>query len=216
MFITKYSFLKLLFSLLSVMILMYSCQSKSEKNDFKPVNDTLKLAKNKPIINAIGVVLNEESVAIVENWKEFQDFDQEISTYYAITPSAALLNAVSLNQKAESLLESIRQPELNNPSTLSRFNLLVTETKRLADMSTIKSLQPQEINSQIRKVLDAYSGVNAKLNAVFHVRKMENDVRLDPDFQRILNQPPRKDTVIISVQKPIKPIRPNFRPKMFR
>lgn len=181
-----------------IILLVVSCTKTKQQSDFKPVNDASLMAKNKPEINAIGVVLNDESASFVKDWVAYQEFDKTISPFYAITQSAALQNAVNLSQKADFLMESVRQPELQQPATLSRFNLLATECKRLADMADIKAITPEEVRQQIRKVLDAYSSVNAKINSLFYIKKMESELQLDPDFQKVLRQnPSSSDTVMV-------------------
>lgn len=178
-----------------VIFFLFSCEKESKTHDFKPINDTIQLAKNKPIIHAIGISLNEESAGFVKDWKEFQAFDTALRPYFAITQSNALLNASNLSQKAELLLESVRQPELQQPATISRFNLLTTECKRLADMADIKAIQPKEVTLQIQKIIEAYSALNAKLNSIVDIKKKEAEVQIDPDFQRILQKTPTLDTL---------------------
>jgi hypothetical protein len=96
---------------------------------------------------------------------------------------------------ASKLKDSLHFDILQSESVVSRFNLLDSECKRFADMSTITAIKPAEVSAQIKKILEAYSGINAKLNSVFAIDLMESEIQLDPDFQAILSRLPEAENV---------------------
>lgn len=168
---------------------LFSCKNKEKIYEDKDSKDSV-VVVNKRNINSIGYVLTPETSEIIKDWTQYQQFDVYLTRYFAISNSDALLNANILSGLATMMKDSIPEVFSKDLSTVSRFNILDTECKRLSDMSSITAIKQEEVSSQIKKILEAYSGINAKLNASVAVQKMEDEIKLDPDFVRILSQNP--------------------------
>jgi|GEM_PF-2235748 len=186
--------MRTLFFLINILFFLFSCTQNQKKIDQDTSPDTL-IVQNKRNINAIGVTLNTEAQNFVKDWVEYVQFDTFITRFYAISNSEALHNAKDLSKMAGKLKDSLHFDILQSESVVSRFNLLDSECKRFADMSTITAIKPAEVSAQIKKILEAYSGINAKLNSIFVIDLMESEIQLDPDFQAILKQLPEAENV---------------------
>jgi len=179
--------------ILGILVLLVSCNGNGPKPETTETADTLAVVPNKRNINAIGMTLSPEAQEFVKEWTQYVQFDTFITRYFAISNSEALNNAKDLSKMATELKDSIHFDILQTESVATRFNILDNECKRLADMSNITAITPDEVSLQIKKILEAYSGVNAKLNSVLAVENLETELHLDPDFQAILTQTPEED-----------------------
>ena len=176
-------------------ILFASCQqNKSDVLDVETKDSVVVL--NKKNINSIGVVLTPEAHEFTKDWVEYQQFDSFIMRFYAISNSEALQNSKDLSKMATQLKDSIRFTILQSQAVATRFNILESECKRLADMSSITAIKATEVSQQIKNILEAYSAVNAKLNSVLDIENLESELQLDPDFMSILNQVPEEENSI--------------------
>lgn len=179
--------------ILGILVLMVSCNGNGPKPETTETSDTLAVVPNKRNINAIGMTLSPEAQVYVKDWAQYVQFDTYITRYFAISNSEALNNAKALSKMATEMKDSVHFDILQTESVAARFNILDNECKRLADMSNITAITPDEVSLQIKKILEAYSGVNAKLNSALAVENLETELQLDPDFQAILAQVPEKD-----------------------
>jgi hypothetical protein len=179
--------------ILGILVLLVSCNGNGPKPETTETADTLAVVPNKRNINAIGMTLSPEAQEFVKDWTQYVQFDTFITRYFAISNSEALNNAKDLSKMATEMKDSVHFEILQTESVAARFNILDNECKRLADMSNITAITPDEVSLQIKKILEAYSGVNAKLNSVLAVENLETELHLDPDFQAILTQTPKED-----------------------
>lgn len=176
-------FVLLLFSLVFVI----SCTKPAKKSDTKTsISDTINQSDKKNI-NRIGISLRPNTKKEIANWKEYQLVDAILTNYYAISNAEALINAQELSSLVINLKDSIRNEKLMTPSVNSRINILHNECLRLNDMASIPAITPEEITATVTNILEAFSSLNAKLNSLYAIRNIENELELDPDFQKILN-----------------------------
>jgi hypothetical protein len=176
---------------ISLLSLIFSCQRKTIENESTIVVDSIEVTSEK-IINAIGITLSPQAKQFTSQWEEYKQFDSFILQYYAISKSDAMLNAESLSSLASALTEKVPENYLNEPATQARFNILDSECKRLEDMSHIPVITDTEVKEQVTKVLNAYAAVNAKINTVFSVKDLQDEINLDPDFVALLKQHPEE------------------------
>jgi hypothetical protein len=59
-------------------------------------------------------------------------------------------------------------------------------------MANIPAITPIEVSSSVKKIIEAYAGLNAKLNSIFAVKEIEKELELDPDFLNILKDTTNK------------------------
>ena len=157
-----------------IIVLFFSCEKKTSKEEILTKKDTTQINKTK--INNIEVKLNSKAKKIVENWKEYQNFDDFIRQYRNISSSDALLNADELSELAQQLKDSIRIEKFQIPSVRIRLNVLYNETLRLADMSTINNISETDIFKENTNILNAFSALNLKINNLISQENLNSDV----------------------------------------
>ncbi len=138
-------------------------------------------------INGIGESLKPNVKRAVRNWEEYQLVDAMITRFYAISNAEALSNAKELSTLSKQLKDSIRDKKLEVSSVKARLNVFSNECMRLEDMVDIPAIKQEEIAFEIKRILEAFSGVNAKLNSIYSVEDLEKELELDPDFQAMIN-----------------------------
>ena len=148
--------------------------------------DTIAVNSTKNI-NGIGESLKPNVKRAVRNWEEYQLVDAMITRFYAISNAEALSNAKELSTLSKQLKDSIRDKQLEVSSVKARLNVFSNECMRLEDMATISAIKQEEVAYEIKKILEAFSGVNAKLNSIYSVDNLEKELELDPDFQAMIN-----------------------------
>jgi len=168
-------------------LVFVSCETKTKQTDVDIiVKDSIvdtQFNNNK----GLKVKLNSLSEKELSKWKEYNDVTEFIQKYYQISNEEALSNIKELSELATYLKDSIRDKRLKSAPVKSRINVFYNECKRLDDMSNISAIESEEVSTEIRKVLESYASLNTKLNSVYQVRNLENELELDPDFEKILN-----------------------------
>ncbi len=157
-----------------IILLIISCDKKTSKDNIIIQKDTT-LTKKAIAIN-IEVKLNSKAKKIVENWKEYQNFDKFIIQYRNISSSDGFLNADELSELAQQLKDSIRIEEFQIPSVRIRLNVLYNETLRLADMSTIKNMTEIDFINENKNILNAFSALNSKINNIINQENLNSEV----------------------------------------
>ncbi len=138
-------------------------------------------------INGIGESLKPNAKKAVRNWEEYQLVDAMITRFFAISNAEALSNAKELSTLSKQLKDSIRDKRLQVRSVKARLNVFNNECMRLEDMISISAIKQEEVTFEVKKILEAFSGVNAKLNSIYSVGDLEKELELDPDFQAMIN-----------------------------
>lgn len=190
---------------LIVIVVVSACKpSNKRKNIKQPIVDTIK-EPDKKNISKIGVSLRPSTKKEIAEWKEYQLVKDILTNYYAISNAEALSNAQELNRLVINLKDSIRDEKLTTPAVQARINILHNECMRLNDMANIPAISPEEVTATTKRILEAFSGLNAKLNSVYSLRDLESDLELDPDFLKILNDTSHSSPIDLEMSIPQKP-----------
>jgi len=112
----------------------------------------------------------------IQNWKEYQSVSDNLKKFSFISAKEALNNALKLAELVKQLKDSIRPKELLTLSFRTRVNVLENETLRLKDMTFISAIKETEVNTQVEKILAAFSATNSKINAVFNQLEINNKI----------------------------------------
>lgn len=196
--------------ILLFLVVTFSCSNRT-KTTVTNVNsvDTL-IQSDKKNITSIGVSLHPNTKKAIETWKEYQSVDVILTNFYAISNAEALSNAQELSGLVTTLKDSIRDEKLMTSSVKAHINILHNECLRLNDMANIPAITTEEVHATIKRVLDAYSGLNAKLNSLYSIDELESELKLDPDFLEILKDTTNTEELDFSIAKPIhnKPAKP--------
>ncbi len=182
-------------------VFAYSCseQSQTEGSNSNSLDSLIHIDKKN--ITSIGVSLTPTTKKEIKNWKEYQLVDEVITNFYAISKAEALNNSQELSRLVTNLRDSIRNEKHKDPSLKARINILQNECLRLEDMSNIQAITPEEVTASVKRTLEAFSGLNAKLNSLYAVSDLENELILDPDFLKILNDSTNTEDLNFSVSK---------------
>jgi hypothetical protein len=168
-------------------LVFLSCDTNTKKKDENAITKDSIVDTRFNNNKNLKVKLNSISKKELLKWKEYKDITEFIEKYYQISNEEALSNIKELSELATYLKDSIRDKRLQSSQVKSRINVFYNECKRLDDMSNIPAIQSDEVSKEIKKVLESYASLNAKLNSVYQVRNLENELELDPDFEKILN-----------------------------
>ena len=168
---------KLIF-LVSVLVIV-SC-SDSPKKEIKNKSISTAQTENK-LETSIGELLNEESRALVENWREYQIVNTELDNYYSITTEEALFKAKDISTYALELRDSIRIDFLDRPDVKIRLNVFYNTALRLSDMATIRTIESEEVKTEVTNMLQAFSSINGKINNIVMQKKLETELL---DFEK--------------------------------
>jgi hypothetical protein len=120
--------------------------------------------------------LEKQSINKIENWNEYQSVTENLELFSSISPSEALNNAIKLSEVVKFLKDSIRPKELINLSFRTRVNVLENETLRLKDMTFIPAITANDVNTQVDKILAAFSATNSKINTIYSQLEVEQDI----------------------------------------
>lgn len=165
--------IKNIFFILLVLVI-FSCGKATKTAEALTTNDSI--PANKTQIKSTIVPLTGEAQLAMDNWGEYQKFDDFIEQYKNITISDALFNARDLANLAQQLKDSIRIEKFKIPSVKIRLNVLYNETLRLADMAEIKTIREEEVLQENENILNAFSALNLKINNILSQENLNSDV----------------------------------------
>jgi len=173
-----YSLVKhIIYILLSVFLI--SCANKKEESvDISEGKTKLSIAKEHSALEEVKPAFKKD----VEFWKDLKVATDFIKEFEKVSPYEALSNAVELKDLVLNLRDSLKPKIFDIPSFDARVNVLYNETLRLADLTLIPAITPEEVNKQVDKTIDAFSSVNSKINIVLSKKKFEDEIEVDVDF----------------------------------
>lgn len=171
----------------SLVLFFASCsQTKDDSNQDIVKSESSIVKKHEPILK-----VKQQYKSEIEDWKEYELFNNFIQQFISISPNEALNNSRELNGLTLSLRDSVKPIILETPAFNARINLLLNETLRLYDLSSIPIIKPKQVNEQVEKVLNSFSSLNTKINTTILQSILESDV-VDVSFKRI------KDSTLIN------------------
>lgn len=160
-----------------VLFLAFSCSS--DKKELEATNDLIdSLAQQDVNVSSIGITLSPTAKEQTETWLEYQMIQSKIDGYNKTTKSQALLNAMELAELVENASDTIELKKLDRPDIKIRFNVLRNHALRLDDMSTIPNISEEEVMTEVTSVLDAFSALNEKINIIFKIEELEQELEL--------------------------------------
>lgn len=159
--------------ILSVFALI-SCKENSQqkKDEFKQPAMSI-VHKHTP-----KVLVNDKVKKEIESWEEYKKLDEKMTLFYAISGNEAKNNALDLAKIIKSLKNSEKPIALNTLSFTTRINVLQNEILRLEDMTFIPSITADEVNSQVQKIIAAFSATNSKINAVYITLQIDKEIEI--------------------------------------
>lgn len=162
---------------------MVSCQDKQTTENPVVEKSELSVVQKHQKIES----LTPKAQKKIDDWLEYETLKNFLDRFNSISPNEAINNSKELNDIVKSLRDSVKPKFLETPAFKARVNLLLNESMRLYDMSSIASLKAEEINSQVGKLLSAFSAINSKINTTIRQADLDdevNDPRFNTDFKR--------------------------------
>lgn len=153
-------------------LVFLSCNSNNANQKTKVQKSDMNIVQK----HDVPLNLEKQSINKIENWNEYQSVTENLELFSSISPSEALNNAIKLSEVVKFLKDSIRPKELINLSFRTRVNVLENETLRLKDMTFIPAITANEVNTQVDKILAAFSATNSKINTVYSQLEVEQDI----------------------------------------
>lgn len=164
---------------LTILLFIFSCDKKQELISNEQIPESfLSVVTEYSKIKAVDFSFKKE----IENWNELKAVDNFLARFKKVSPNEVLSNALELQGLIEYLRDNEKPILFNNPSFNARINILYNETLRLSDMTSIPSIKADEVNLQTEKIIDAYSGVNSKINTVLSKKRFEDAIDVDVTF----------------------------------
>jgi len=168
---------KTIYYLLLLLLIVFSCKKESAVFTTDVIiKDSIKIG-DKTKIRAIGEILSPDAKVKVENWKEYQQLDQLLERFYSISPNQALNLSKELSTTTKQLKDSIKIKRFKQLDIGIRINVLHNNALRLADMSTIPTIKPAEVQDETQNILDAFSALNSKINNLTKQEKIELELK---------------------------------------
>lgn len=175
----KIIILKYFLSLFVVIIFLFSCDKKQENVEEE---DT-----TKPLLSVVEAHSTPEKVMPifnkdVESWNHLIVVEEFLNRFKKVSPNEILSNALELKILSNSLKDSLKPSLFEIPSLNARINIFYNETLRLADMTTIPSIEAEDVNKQTEKIISAFSAINAKVNTILSKKRFEEAIKIDVKF----------------------------------
>ena len=166
-------------TLFLLILLFFSCVNtspkKNEKTKLKPL---LSIVNDHSKIRDFQISYTKE----IENWEELNVLNSFLLKFKKTSPNEALSNAIELKGLIKNLKDSIIPEKFNIPSFNARVNILQNEVLRLTDLTYIPSIQAEEVNAQVDKVLNSFSSLKEKINTIITQQKFEDALDIDIKF----------------------------------
>ena len=159
-----------IFLCVCISMLLFSCKKKEET---VVTNDEVEVIEQDLIVSNIGVQLSKDAAKELESWGEYQMVQPILDSYTSITKGRALENAKNLSDLVEGMKDSEYPEIIKRDDVIIRISVLLNHALRLHDMRTISSISDEEVETEIGKLLAAYSSLNDKINAVFQIEQYE-------------------------------------------
>jgi hypothetical protein len=153
-------------------LVFLSCNSNNANQKTKVQKSDMNIVQK----HDVSLNLEKQSINKIENWNEYQSVTENLELFSSISPSEALNNAIKLSEVVKFLKNSIRPKELINLSFRTRVNVLENETLRLKDMTFIPAITANDVNTQVDKILAAFSATNSKINTIYSQLEVEQDI----------------------------------------
>ncbi len=160
-----------------LLLVLFIISCKEKKSADNPVKQKPKLS----VVHKYSLTepLESSSMEKIISWKEYNSLDSLLNKFYSISADEALNNALELSSLIKLLKKNISPKDLITPAFKVRINVLENEILRLEDMTYISAITTNEVNYQIKKIIEAYSATNSKINAIYSQIELEEELGIE-------------------------------------
>lgn len=161
-----------IYILISLVFLTSCTQNKKTLTPETPRKSSVAIQQETP------VAVEPQYEAYVTNWAPYTQVRSFIKVFYTTSTTEALNNALELQALLKSLKEGVPPVALNTPPLKARINVLHSEGLRLADMTYISAITSDEVQLQVKKLLEAFGALNAKINTLLLQKTLEDRIEV--------------------------------------
>jgi len=164
-------------------VLIYSCEKPLQEVKKKISKSEFNIKQKH--IEVIGI--DKKTSKRIDDWQEYRSLNEFLELYKSISPNEALNNSRELEELVKIVKDSAQPKFLEVASFQARINHLHNETLRLNDMSFISSIGSEEVNNQVTKIIEAFSGMNSKINTLVQQEELDKEID-DPKFNQLFTR----------------------------
>jgi hypothetical protein len=162
-------------------IFLASCEGKQENT---PQNVLEKTTVQTVFQDQKNYVFEEELTAVskqaTKDWMGYAKLTRFLKEHYQSTsPQTALEMSENLYIIVGKVRDSFHVQELKNEGFDARLNVLNSEILRLTDMTEITAIKAEEVVEQTEKIIGVYNAVNAKINAIYARKSLDEEIYFD-------------------------------------
>ena len=162
------------------LILLWSCKKTIQNTDSTPKKTGMQIPVKRRSIDTLSNLSKKQ----IKEWKEYENLISYLKQFNNTSPNEALNMAVELNEYIKTLKDSLKIEDLKVNSLNARFNVLRNEALRLKDMTLIPAIQPEQVNTQIDKILLVFNSYTQKVNTIYSKKKFDEEIDLDAFFNK--------------------------------
>lgn len=174
----KFYELKNIITFLTIFVLLSCSKNKERKDQETDTKPLLSVVQTYATAKKISPIYKKE----VTDWKELNALEDFLARFKKVSPKEILSNALEMEELAKALKTEKKPTLFDEPSLQARINILYNETLRLVDMTNIPAIKVSEINAQMKKIIDAFSAINGKINTILSKKRFEDAVDIDVKF----------------------------------
>tara|TARA_R110001606_G_scaffold103422_4_gene226143 strand:+ start:204 stop:779 length:576 start_codon:yes stop_codon:yes gene_type:complete len=180
-------------------LIFLSCKNNSAVKEPKIKKSEMNIVQK----HISALELEKNSKQEISNWKEYLEVEDNLKQFSSISASEALNNALKLSEAVKFLKDSIRPKELLNLPFRTRVNVLENETLRLKDMTFIPAITADEVNTQVNKIIAAFSATNSKINTIYSQLEVEKNILLKEE-ENLKKESDKKKNSTLSKMRQLK------------
>lgn len=173
------NFFSVRYLIIILFLSIVSCKKEQEKIEVDQSEiSSLRTVVEHPVPDVVFIDFEMQ----IADWNEFNVLKNFFGRFKKASPKEVLSNSLELRDLIKAFKESPKLILFENPSFETRVDILYNESLRLADMNTIPAITANEVNTQIDKIINAFSAVIAKINTTFSKKKFEDEITIDPKW----------------------------------
>ncbi len=160
--------------------LLLSCKKTIQNTDSTPKKTGMQIPVKRRGIDTLSYLSKNK----VKDWVAYENLNNYLKQFNNTSPNDALNMAVELNEYIRILRDSLKIEDLKTNSLKARFNVLRNEALRLKDMTLIPAIQPEQVNTQIDKILLVFNSYTQKVNTIYSKQKFDEEIDLEVLFDK--------------------------------
>ena len=158
------------FSLITLLILCFSCKKNQENNTSTPIEKKQDISKSDiSDLDYIEYTLDEKTQTSIENWQGYNEINDVVTNVKSGDLSFFKDNDKVIKTLFKNFKEKI-PTTIKSPSITARMTVLETKFYKLKSLSNLSTTTKAELNAVIKEFLVSFSYLNLQMN-----KKLENE-----------------------------------------